>query len=376
MIATSTPVRLPALDGLRGIAILLVLIWHYTGPFKPADDSLGYYFLKCLGLSWSGVDLFFVLSGFLIGGILIDNRGASNLLRVFYIRRTLRIFPLYYLIFLTFLAFLICGSSIQWLVADPLPIWSYATFTQNFVMGFQNRFGPHFFDVTWSLAVEEQFYLFLPFVVRWATPRNLAWVLLSFILASPIIRIVIFHWFSAQHFLSVYVLMPCRADALLLGVLCAVIYRSDAAMNLLRRNVLYFRIGVLVLVLATVFLGVSSSSANSKIMVFGGYTLIALLYSSVLLGCLIEPSGPIAWITRSRLLQRLGAIAFGVYLTHQIVLGLAHGLLLGQPPSLNTMSDLSVTMLALLGAILLSELLFHGFEKHLIAIGHSVKYAN
>jgi peptidoglycan/LPS O-acetylase OafA/YrhL len=84
------------LDGLRGLAILSVLVWHYAHLFKPADDSIAYYVMAAFLLSWSGVDLFFVLSGFLIGGILIDHRDAKNLWPVFYVRRGLRILPLYF----------------------------------------------------------------------------------------------------------------------------------------------------------------------------------------------------------------------------------------------------------------------------------------
>lgn len=89
--------RVPALDGLRGLAILSVLIWHYSHFYEPPAGSFGAFALSFFKTTWSGVDLFFVLSGFLIGGILIDNRTAGNLWKVFYIRRTLRIFPLYFL---------------------------------------------------------------------------------------------------------------------------------------------------------------------------------------------------------------------------------------------------------------------------------------
>src|SRR6266446_4286628 len=90
--------RVPELDGLRGIAILLVIVWHYAVElFAREPGSTAAYGLAVLRLSWSGVDLFFVLSGFLIGGILIDNRGARNYFRVFYFRRVCRIVPLYYL---------------------------------------------------------------------------------------------------------------------------------------------------------------------------------------------------------------------------------------------------------------------------------------
>jgi peptidoglycan/LPS O-acetylase OafA/YrhL len=81
--------RLPALDGLRGAAILLVLIWHTVGLYRPATGVWGEHFPG--NICWSGVDLFFVLSGFLIGGILIDNKNASNAWSVFYGRRALRI---------------------------------------------------------------------------------------------------------------------------------------------------------------------------------------------------------------------------------------------------------------------------------------------
>src|SRR5580704_17724235 len=90
--------RLPELDGIRGCAILLVLIWHYVPCEISASEGAAHVVSRALGLTWSGVDLFFVLSGFLIAGILLDNRNASNYFRVFYIRRVCRTFPLYFLL--------------------------------------------------------------------------------------------------------------------------------------------------------------------------------------------------------------------------------------------------------------------------------------
>lgn len=90
--------RLPELDGIRALAILLVLYWHFgSNQFTPQLGRYTFYFYRAGSLCWSGVDLFFVLSGFLLGGILLDNRHAPNLFKVFYIRRFCRIFPLYYL---------------------------------------------------------------------------------------------------------------------------------------------------------------------------------------------------------------------------------------------------------------------------------------
>lgn len=128
--------RILALDGVRAIAILFVIIHHY-GSMQIANlnETFTKYFMFLTSLCWSGVDLFFVLSGFLVGGILIKNRSSGNYFKSFYIRRICRIFPLYYLIFILFVIFYLIGADKQlpWLMGGSLPLWwSYATFTQNF----------------------------------------------------------------------------------------------------------------------------------------------------------------------------------------------------------------------------------------------------
>jgi peptidoglycan/LPS O-acetylase OafA/YrhL len=162
--------RVPELDGIRGCAILLVIVWHYIACEIHATPPgiVRSYLVSALSLTVSGVDLFFVLSGFLIAGILLDNRSASNYFRVFYVRRVCRIFPLYFLVLGMFVAFVALGatqsSRLSWIFHDPLPLWSYATFTQNVFMGLRGDFGPFWLGMTWSLAVEEQFYCFIPFL--------------------------------------------------------------------------------------------------------------------------------------------------------------------------------------------------------------------
>src|ERR687884_397533 len=118
--------RIRELDGVRGIAILLVLVWHYLVCQVGAPPPL----FRFLMATWSGVDLFFVLSGALLRGRL----------------------PI--------------GTANGWLFDDPLPLWSYATFTQNFLMSKWGTFGPNWLAPTWSLAIEEQFYLLLTIVIR------------------------------------------------------------------------------------------------------------------------------------------------------------------------------------------------------------------
>src|SRR5690606_36763046 len=128
----------PQLDGIRGIAIILVVIFHYFA-LKSTNEMLtqGSLLHNLLLEFKSGVDLFFVLSGLLLGSILMHQKNSKNYFRVFYTRRFVRIFPLYYLFLLAFVAFRAMGFDeiIPSLFEEPLPLWSYFTFTQNFWMG-------------------------------------------------------------------------------------------------------------------------------------------------------------------------------------------------------------------------------------------------
>jgi peptidoglycan/LPS O-acetylase OafA/YrhL len=187
--------RVRELDGIRGLAIALVLVWHYVhAQLQQVEPGTPLAFFKqAVSFTWSGVDLFFVLSGFLIAGILLDHREAENYFRVFYIRRVCRIFPLYYAHFALFVMLLAFGvglaPGLYWLFDTAgLPLWSYATFTQNIVMASRVVMGSDWLAVTWSLAIEEQFYLVLPFIIRFTPPRALPWILGGLLLMAPVLR--------------------------------------------------------------------------------------------------------------------------------------------------------------------------------------------
>ncbi|UCZ84165.1 acyltransferase [Pseudomonas sp. L5B5] len=168
--------HIPALDGVRGVAILLVMFFHLKIP----GFSLG----------WSGVPLFFVLSGFLITRILIEGRDArlSEYLRVFYLKRTLRIFPLFYAYILVNFIFLLALNR---------PTEGYAwylVYLQNYHIGrqlFEAGNIPGMVAHTWSLAVEEQFYLIWPFIIYFLGRRSLVWVCALLIVVAPISRYLI-----------------------------------------------------------------------------------------------------------------------------------------------------------------------------------------
>ena len=165
--------HLPALDGLRGIAALLVVYGHWIAAGVPAERNSWLYILdRAFWLAGSGVDLFFVLSGFLIGGILIDQRESPNLLRVFWLRRATRILPLF-VVFLALFAVLSRWPEPHLLIANTQPIWAHALFLSNLWTAFTGRWDGSFLALTWSLAIEEQVYLALPFIVLLLSPSRL-----------------------------------------------------------------------------------------------------------------------------------------------------------------------------------------------------------
>ena len=169
--------RIPELDGIRGIAIGMVVLYHYFFlTVVTIPGSTWAYVLAGGRLAWTGVDLFFVLSGFLIGGILIDARESSNYFKVFYARRFYRILPLYAVWFVGVQLMVLAirfgiATKSGWFLEDRLLPYPYALFLQNFWMADANTVGGPTSGGTWSLAIEEQFYLTLQIPSRAASQR-------------------------------------------------------------------------------------------------------------------------------------------------------------------------------------------------------------
>jgi peptidoglycan/LPS O-acetylase OafA/YrhL len=370
------------LDGIRGIAILSVLIWHYFPclvQVHPQPRSLLAYSLKAVSFTWSGVDLFFVLSGFLIGGILMDNKESLNYFKVFYFRRICRIFPLYYAWLIIFIIALLIFPMLastprsNWLFGQPLPLWSYVTYTQNILMAGAGIFGANFLGITWSLAIEEQFYLLLPMVIRFLSPRRLLPILIALITATPFIRLAFFNYHPSAG-LSAYVLLPCRLDALLLGVLCACLMREEKAHKFIASHTVILYIGFTILLLGVILLLRTGQSLGTFSMSFWGYSLLALFYSCLLLIAITEKRGVISYISRNILLRKLGLLAYGVYILHQGVSGLCHALLRNQTPQINTPADILVTLFALAVTISIAYASWMLFESRFVILGHTIKY--
>ena len=369
--------RIPELDGLRGLAIGSVLIWHYfmvptvTAPGTPLS-----YALVFGRLTWSGVDLFFVFSGFLIGGILLDARKASNYFQVFYTRRFFRIVPIYAAVLLTVPTFLFLAQRMRhgtWLTPAHPPWYFFWTFTQNFWMVRAMDFGGNALGVTWSLAIEEQFYLTLPLIVRFFTGRKLwAWVL-GGICMAPLARVAI-RLIWPHNWIAGFVLMPCRADALLLGVLAAILIRDDAWRDRIRSNNLFFAILMPILLIGIGFLGWKSPAFTDSIMRTFGYTWLALFYVSVLLFSVTRPNIFISRALRFKWLGWLGGIAYGTYLLHQAILGFLFRYFWGHFPQITNALTFLTALAALALTLVAARLSWRYFESPLIRLGHRSSY--
>src|ERR687886_165684 len=363
--AGSRSPRYPELDGLRGIAILMVVAYHYNlAPFL------------------SGVDLFFVLSGFLLGGILLDKEETPNYFKAFYARRFCRILPLYFLCLLIFLILLpvtlgwLFGDPFEMLLGDPLPLWSYFTFTHNFAMTQLGGWGTLWLGHTWSLAVEEQFYLILPFLIWFVSRERLPYLLVGLILSAPLLRAFLYE-FHPHGDLAFYVLMPCRADALLLGVLCAYAIRNERCLNLLRMHTkaLY---GLLALFLAAgaALMALSSPTVHVPLVAASyGYSWLPLVYSCIVLTAVTEKLGLFTLVTRIRPLSWLAVVAFGVFLLHIPILIVFQRLTsAGLLPQAG--SHYIIPLGALLLTLVLASISWMFFERRIVGWGRSFKYGD
>jgi peptidoglycan/LPS O-acetylase OafA/YrhL len=368
------PTRIPALDGIRGLAICLVLVWHgflqYSLPNHPQIASI-----VSLGrLLWSGVDLFFVLSGFLIGGILLDAVTAQHYFAPFYIRRAYRILPLYAAVLLLVLTAtcLLKHMGASGLFVDArVPLWYYPTFLQNFWMARHGAFGSYTLGPTWSLAVEEQFYLTLPVIIRYVSRPRLWWIVGSMFVAAPLLRILLGE--SITHgALAGYVLMPCRADALGLGILAALIKRTPAVSGLVYRlrAYLYVAFGSVAAGLMALLLSRFEPGGTEG---FGvEYSLLAVFYFLFLMSVLTNRKLEAALSIRP--LRYVGTIAYGLYLLHRPFIVGFQDLVRWVHPIESGWLSLLASISGICFATAAAALSWEYLEKPLIKRGHKYGY--
>jgi len=296
--------RVIELDGLRALAIIPVVFSHCCplsgwGRFGEAG--------------WMGVDLFFVLSGYLISGILLNTVGTRYYYRNFIVRRTLRIFPLYYLCLVLFTVATRLTPS-QW---DALREWGgvgwFFAYLGNVRLAWTGMMPPVFsFDPLWSLQVEEQFYLLYPIVVLLLSGLHLRRFLVGCVVAAPVLRLFLLLFVPGSG-MARYVMMPCRMDSLALGGLVAILMRSPRTNTLTITRV---RTGLLLAVAAVLLCAVISLGSLTPVMSTVGYTAVDITSALLLIMVVRWPNDrAVKWL-RLWPLVYTGQIAYGLYLLH------------------------------------------------------------
>ena len=294
--------RIPQLDAVRGVAILVVMA-HNISLKYPVFHSQ-----QIFKNGWMGVDLFFVLSGFLITGILIDTKSSEGYFKNFYVRRCLRIWPLYYsLIFFMFVVIrFLQPSEYRNVVQQSAPWWAYLLFLQNFIMPIStNAPGP--LGVTWSLAIEEQFYLVWPLVVRFCSLVNLRRIALAVICISPALR-----YYLAMHQANLYTNVFCRLDGLMAGALLAFLVRSE---NFVPSRFVR-RAWILLIITAPVAFVTEAFNARWIVFSFTALASVSFVYLA-----LFSQQKWLQKLMTNRFLIYTGNISYGLYLLHKIPFG-------------------------------------------------------
>lgn len=365
--------HIPQLDGFRGLALCVAVLWHYYSCTVTTYNAPMRILRPLTDLSVICVDSFFVLSGFLIASILLRSKSSPGYFTSFYARRVLRIFPMYYMLYFLFIAGIWCGGAqkIPYLFNDPLPLWSYAVFVQNFFMSVVNgqyNFGPHFLGITWSVSIEEQFYFVMPFLI-WLVPSK-------HLIKTCIILIGTcwaYKWNFRNDLMSVYVSMPGRMDSLVMGIMIAYGMQQEEFINKVK-GILYYLRPALVALLIFLILMIQYFSGKSWYVYL--FSIAGIMYSICLLIILINRQGFLSRFFNFSIFRWLGRISFSVYLFHQAINGAFHQWILNQAPTIHigesdlVWKDILVTLLSATCTILLAQFTYHKMEKPLIKYGH------
>src|ERR1041384_6597475 len=294
--------RIPSIDGLRALAILLVMVHHYTPWILHGDDRPSLFVREATQWFGSGVDLFFVLSGFLITGILVDSKGSRNYFSRFYWRRSIRIFPAYYafLVPALYAPGLFTGISRPWFVFY-LRNWRGADPASDGILGH-----------LWSLAVEEQFYIGWSVLVFLVAVRWLPHLILALIAVAPLVRAMMGYWGYPGY--EIVRVTPARMDSLVLGALVAVSVRSSWQHRLPTLARFSLVIGAGSLTVVRVFAG--PLNMDNRIMQVAFPFFMPLLYASVLALCLEIRPGIAATVLTNSFFRIVAKYSYAMYLVH------------------------------------------------------------
>ena len=342
------PSYIPELDGLRGLAVLAVILYHCHNRL----ESTWIHYASLWG--WAGVNLFFTLSGFLITSILLETRDKPHYFRNFYVRRALRIWPVY------FLLLIVCYAVPEWFLGDTLAhqahwqiLLAYALFVQNLRhFALPGTLGP-----TWSLAIEEQYYLvWAPLVFlgalrfrrgqfNWLLPV----ILVVMFIASPLIRYLHPAWLTSTHTLI-------HLDGIALGSLIALgLYR----LRIPRQTWLW--IGIIATLAG--FAATATIAGGTSFL----DTALAIAFAGVLITTLATTGAhnPVSAILRRGPLPFYGKISYGLYMTHILVFVYFGNFdaRLDDKYHIGIAGNLAIVALRLIASTLVATALWYGFES-------------
>jgi peptidoglycan/LPS O-acetylase OafA/YrhL len=347
----------PALDGLRGIAILLVVFYHNFG-------FINYFFF-----GWLGVDLFFVLSGFLITNILLKTKDSTDYLRNFYVRRILRIFPLYYFTLILFLLIVpslnVNAPGLDYYVQNQVWLWTYF---QNWLFIFHpppssTNILTHF----WSLAVEEQFYLVWPFVLLFfKKPKGLVYLLLGLLFVVIGLRFILWEYkIENLAYFNLYTFS--RIDGICIGSLLAVLRTvNPKAVNR------YFTLIILALAGLNFFFYFfnKNNQFSYPYLAIAGYTTFAVLFGLLVNEGVEKEQTFINKLLSFQPLRFFGSISYSLYVFHWplylILAPILSKWAAGRIALLDSSIFASITVTLL--SILLAWLSFIFFEKKFLLL--------
>lgn len=354
---------IPELDVIRAVGITMVILDHMW-PYS-ADHHLG---RDILNLSWILMDSFFVLSGFLIGGILLDSRGRPDYFRSFYTRRAFRILPVYYLLItLLTLGNVFFGSGYLYARAPEFHAWGspwwFFAYLGNIPIAATGKWptaAGGAFAPLWSLQIEEQFYLLFPLLVYRLKPRTLARTLLGLACTSTVLRILIY-LLAPNNKLAQYVLLPCRMDGLALGAWAALRFRAGP-WALPKWKLAFAAVAVLTV---TVCCGAWGGFAYSHTL---GYLLSSIASTLVVIWLVGFRGSRLTTCLRTPVVRHLANISYSAYLYH---IPIAVALMdVGNASSIKWLGDGQYLRApsVYFATILVSSLSWRFFEKPLLGL--------
>jgi len=376
----SSETRIFALDGLRGTAVILVMVHHFFA-YPQHEALIGSNLYNLAYVGWTGVDLFFVLSGFLITGILIQAKGENHYFRNFYMRRILRIFPLYYGVLLVVFGLVPLvyrySPAVQMVAERQMWLWFYGV-NVNIALEAKWLFDAEWLALGhfWSLAIEEHFYLLWPALVFLLGWRALMIVCGLCIPVALVTRLALLK--AGVVPTAVYVLTPCRMDSLAIGGLLALAVRSPRGVGALLPAARWTCVAGGVALLA-IFLACGNFSEELPVMQSVGYPLLALFFGSLLVLSLNPaPTSVVRRFFCFRLLRLFGAYSYGLYVFHVLLrplfiklFGASHlASLLGSPLG----GVVAFTILAILGSLLAAFLSWHLYEGPFLRLKRFFEY--